>query len=162
MKGLKNIETFLDRHGRRRWYFGRTIDGKKLRVPMPPPGTPEFDQKYQKLLHGSYEDAAVALTKLRTTRGAIAKVRRMTKDGFVYAAVDGALVKIGFTKNPAARLRNLRTGAAGNLAFYVLKPGSKADEAALHRRFANAHVAREWFERAAEVEAWIAANKNAP
>lgn len=63
---------------------------------------------------------------------------------FIQAGDDGA-VKIGRAKQPTRRLASLQTGSPVTLHLRHVVPGDHALESALHRRFADAHVAGEWF-----------------
>jgi hypothetical protein len=54
-------------------------------------------------------------------------------------------VKIGVTKDVAARLSNLQTGNPNILEVVAVFPGELEDEQALHSIFAEDRVLREWF-----------------
>jgi hypothetical protein len=57
-------------------------------------------------------------------------------------------IKIGFTAGDGEdRLRDLQTGCPGRMVLLIQREGSKQEEAALHKRFADARVRSdgEWF-----------------
>jgi hypothetical protein len=62
-------------------------------------------------------------------------------------------VKIGWSSNVRRRIRHLQTGLPGTLYLLHLEPGSKADELAIHHRFAAYRVRGEWFKSEA-FEEW--------
>ncbi len=57
------------------------------------------------------------------------------------------LVKVGYSKNPMARIRALQTANPNKLALLAVVKGDKRDEAILHRRLTQLgkHVSGEWF-----------------
>jgi hypothetical protein len=55
------------------------------------------------------------------------------------------LVKIGYAANVKKRLRLLQTGSADRLRLLRLLEGGRAEEAGLHRRFAQHRKRGEWF-----------------
>ncbi|MER0429295.1 GIY-YIG nuclease family protein [Streptomyces microflavus] len=67
--------------------------------------------------------------------------------GWAYAIRDAEtqLVKIGMSKDPNKRLRDLPTGAPGQLELIWPREGGSALEAFLHPHFADRHVRGEWF-----------------
>jgi hypothetical protein len=76
--------------------------------------------------------------------------------------------KIGFTKgDPLKRLRNMQTGAAGELRLLAAQPGNIETERALHERFAAQNVHGEWFDVTDDLFAyacaviWVASSLNA-
>jgi hypothetical protein len=69
--------------------------------------------------------------------------------GTVYyvACSETRRLKIGYaSKSVESRLKNLQTGAAGELVLIATQPGTKEDEAALHRHFDSQRLHGEWFE----------------
>ncbi|MEU4729618.1 GIY-YIG nuclease family protein [Streptomyces sp. NPDC023588] len=56
------------------------------------------------------------------------------------------LVKIGMSKDPNRRLRDLATGTPGQLEVIWSHEGGSSLEALLHRHFADRHVRGEWFD----------------
>lgn len=76
--------------------------------------------------------------------------------GTIYAIGYGDKVKIGWTSGLARyRLDSLQTGCPENLDLLVSRPGSRADERALHRKFAAHHIRGEWFRIEGPVGEWI-------
>lgn len=63
---------------------------------------------------------------------------------FIQAGSDGP-IKIGFAKNPEARLRDLQPGNHRTLFLRATRPGTGADERHHHERFASARLIGEWF-----------------
>ncbi len=74
----------------------------------------------------------------------------------LFLATDDDLVKIGHTTNLGARVRSLRTAHPKELHVLYVAPGSRDDEQALHRRFADFRVGREWFNLADPIRDYIA------
>lgn len=54
-------------------------------------------------------------------------------------------IKIGFSKNPGARIRELQTSHHAQLRMLGEIDGSLNDERRLHEKFANHRIRREWF-----------------
>lgn len=64
-------------------------------------------------------------------------------------------VKIGWAQHPPTRLAALRTASPAELYLVTARPGTMADERALHERF-RAHRARyEWFRLARPVQQFV-------
>ena len=157
---LRYVEQFKDRHGKMRYYFCRTVRGRRVRVALPPPASSEFADRYAALLGcdpGALSDEAEFTRSQDSVR---ATVRRLNRRGFIYALGNNDVVKIGFTVNPRQRMKNLRTGSPDRYKILALVPGTKADERALHAKFKKAAVAGEWFRRTGDIDAWIQAAKN--
>lgn len=74
-------------------------------------------------------------------------MKNTTKQGFIYAiqAEHVRLIKIGYSKNPHARLLDLQTGSAVRLALLAFWAGTMEDESALHARFNSHRSHGEWF-----------------
>lgn len=87
-----------------------------------------------------------ALGVLRDARG-----RARGKQGYIYLIVEvlpgGGLHygKVGFSTNPPARVAELQTGNPRPLRLHLSKPGTEADEAALHQKYIGDNVLQEWF-----------------
>lgn len=79
-------------------------------------------------------------------------------DGWVYA-VEGTdrLVKIGWSKNPAQRIRNLQTAHGSPLRLIGVGRGGKEREAELHERFGYARQHGEWFRLGVKEIEWLKA-----
>lgn len=75
------------------------------------------------------------------------------KDSFVYFIQGGAYIKIGKANNPAARFSQLKLGGVimpdgvshSEIKIVGIERGGQEREAELHRKFARARVAGEWF-----------------
>lgn len=76
--------------------------------------------------------------------------------GVVYFIQRGAEIKIGFTNNLAKRLTNLRTGTTEPMTVLLTVPGIPALEKYFHEKFAEHHVAREWFRASDDLVNFIA------
>jgi len=57
----------------------------------------------------------------------------------------GEKVKIGFSRHPEVRLRQLQTAHPGRLEIFATTPGNKSDEQKYHRRWRARRCAGEWF-----------------
>jgi hypothetical protein len=57
----------------------------------------------------------------------------------------GRMVKIGFSIDPAARLRQLQTSSPERLRIFATVPGGKSVEEKYHRRWSARRRAGEWF-----------------
>ena len=68
------------------------------------------------------------------------------KNGQIYFIRNGDLVKIGFSINPKARLRDLQTSNGNTLELLHVTSGTRSDEASLHRRFKAHRRIGEWFD----------------
>jgi hypothetical protein len=89
---------------------------------------------------------------------AVGRGVRTIGTGHVYFVRDDAAgaVKIGWTRQLASRLAALQTASANRLVLLGRIPGSLADEAALHQRFAGHRVRGEWFRADPELLAAVA------
>lgn len=85
---------------------------------------------------------------------------RGDRDGFVYFATDGVLVKIGYSLSPPVRLKGLRSPNRLPMRMIAYFPGSFAEEASVHIALASklAH-GDEWFTPCPEIDRLIAALK---
>lgn len=77
----------------------------------------------------------------------------VTTSVYFAKGVDG-LIKVGFSKKPAARVSDLRTAAPG-LRLIRAVPGSPHLERAIHQTFAHLRVQREWFKSSPALLAYI-------
>jgi hypothetical protein len=57
----------------------------------------------------------------------------------------GALIKVGYSRDPEARLRALQTGHGETLRIFATTPGGKDLEAKYHRRWHSRRRSGEWF-----------------
>lgn len=67
--------------------------------------------------------------------------------GYVYFIQGqcGGAIKIGFSKSPENRLKELQTGYPDTLIILLMMPGSESTESTLHREFAASRLKGEWF-----------------
>lgn len=92
------------------------------------------------------EEVEAALGVLRDHRA-----QRQGKQGYVYLIIEvrpgGGLRygKIGYSTNPLARVGELQAGNPRPLALHLAKPGTEADERALHARYIDHNTVGEWF-----------------
>lgn len=85
---------------------------------------------------------------LRTTiQGYIHRERRKPADesGFLYIAKNGEFFKIGFSKNPDVRMRELQTGNPLEVKLIGTVQGSRQLEKAWHVKFSKRRIRGEWF-----------------
>jgi len=85
------------------------------------------------------------------------RISILRSPGFVYfiQGVDGGLVKIGWSSDPALRLAKLQMAGPVILRILHTEAGFGPDEAALHERFKDARRHGEWFEPVPELMAYI-------
>lgn len=67
--------------------------------------------------------------------------------GFVYFVQGefGGGIKIGFSKTPESRLKQLQTSYPDTLKILVLVPGNNKDEKTYHKKFEHIKLNGEWF-----------------
>lgn len=63
----------------------------------------------------------------------------------IYFIKGGGFVKIGYSKNPRARLKELQTGNPNKLKLLATMPGTYSTEATLHEMFKSQRAHGEWF-----------------
>lgn len=139
----KYVTSDTDRHGNVRYYVRRA--GRKIRL-RAEPGTKEFEQQ--------------RLRALRTASIQKNFFRASSATGWVYFILDGnrKRVKIGYSKNPASRLEQIRTAIPAATLYYAT-PGNQTDEAELHRKYESIRISREWFRFSKEIRDWILADE---
>jgi len=79
--------------------------------------------------------------------------------GLIYVIRSGERVKIGWARNVEKRRAELLTGSPERLEVVAVFPGTRAEEAEYHRRFAHHRCdqgGREWFRLSNEIQAFIA------
>lgn len=75
---------------------------------------------------------------------------------FIYFLQIGDCIKIGVSRSPFARVRDLAGAAQGPMLKALIVPGMRRDERRLHDRFASYRINGEWFRAAAPIMALIA------
>lgn len=65
------------------------------------------------------------------------------------------LVKIGFSQDAFRRIRSVAQGCSESINADLVILGTRADEKALHKRFAKHRVKGEWFEDCDEITAYV-------
>lgn len=83
----------------------------------------------------------------RTRRGLVVR--------WIYFLECDGLIKIGCSQDPQRRQYRLNTGNPKAIQWLGAVPGSRRDEAALHRRFRHVRVRGEWFRPDEELRAVI-------
>jgi len=73
------------------------------------------------------------------------RIPRQIKPGFVYAIESGDFIKVGYSSDPAVRLKELQTSSPIRLTLLATRPGTVEDERNLHVRFAEYRAEGEWF-----------------
>lgn len=83
------------------------------------------------------------------------------KQGYIYFATDGELVKIGWTGHwpPSDRIKRQQTGNGRPLWMLGCIPGSQRHEKKYHQRFARHRVRGEWFQVNPQLEEFIRATQ---
>lgn len=88
-------------------------------------------------------------------RGAMAKIAAITPTagdaGFVYFLRSGDAIKIGFSRDPQKRSRELRTALAEGITALAFVRGTLFDERALHRALWAHGRQGEWFTASRDV-----------
>lgn len=74
---------------------------------------------------------------------------------FARSGTDGP-IKIGWSKNPTARLKELSVASPAGLSLVLAVPGDARDERRLHAQFAAHRLHGEWFNPAPELLSHIA------
>ena len=92
------------------------------------------------------EEVEAALGVLRDHRA-----QKRGRPGFVYCITDGTALKVGYSVKPEARVGELQTGNPRVLRLLAKKPGTEADERALHAKYIQDNLLQEWFRPSAEL-----------
>lgn len=80
----------------------------------------------------------------------------MTDKGFIYLirATDSGRVKLGFSRNPKRRFKNLNAASHEDLKLIALLPGCyQWQERGMHAMLAKARVKNEWYASLEAIEA---------
>lgn len=75
----------------------------------------------------------------------------------VYFAAAGDRIKIGWSRKVASRIAQLQTGNPEPVRLLATMPGGVSKERELHRRFAHARLAGEWFTATPDLEEFVSA-----
>lgn len=67
-------------------------------------------------------------------------------------AIKGGPVKIGRTRSPADRMKQIQSCNPEELRFLSLSKGTARDELDLHKRFGPQRIRGEWFEDCEEIQ----------
>ena len=74
-----------------------------------------------------------------------------TNQSMVYVGARNGFIKIGVSRHPQVRAHQLQ------MHLLRVMPGTRDDEQALHRRFAQDRIDREWFMPSPRLLQWITA-----
>jgi hypothetical protein len=113
-------------------------------VPSPSLKTAGHEYTIDKIDHDPEYQAALGVIRDRSAQ-------RAGKRGYVYLIVEdiagGGLEygKIGYSTNPRKRVAELQTGNPRPLRLHLMKPGTEADERAIHMKYIDDNVLQEWF-----------------
>lgn len=75
--------------------------------------------------------------------------------GYIYVVGFRDYVKIGWSESVKARLTGVQNGVPENLVIYGIIEGTIEEERALHKRFRDLRLFREWFRLSGSLEIWI-------
>ena len=84
--------------------------------------------------------------------------------GLIYIIRAGERLKIGWARNAEQRRSELQTGSPDRLEIVVVFPGTRAEEAELHRRFVRDRCdegGQEWFRLSDDIRAFIEGQRQA-
>lgn len=138
---------FADRHGQMRWRFRKK--GMPSHYFDSPFGTQEFADEWAGCLTGESQAA-------KTDRKTKPECPASDAPIAYFVGADHGPIKIGHTRNLAARIETIQWGYPYKVDVLAVAPGGQATEAAYHKRFFRHRLNREWFERAPEIVAEIA------
>ena len=119
------------------------INGREVEAP-PVLKTAGHDYTVDETDHDPEYEAALGVIRDRTAQ-------RAGKQGYVYLIIEdqpgGGIEfgKVGFSTNPPKRVAELQTGNPRPLRLLYMKPGTEADEKAIHQRHIDQNVLQEWF-----------------
>lgn len=101
-------------------------------------------------------------TRVRTTPLQTPLVQRDVKRSicavYFIQGVDGGPIKIGYARNPEARLKDLQLASPVQLRLLAIVDGGKPRETELHQRFAHLRSHGEWFIADESLVRWIRKN----
>lgn len=80
--------------------------------------------------------------------------------GWVYFIRAGDAVKIGHSRDPQKRLKQLSTGSAEPLELWHRLPGDKQVERDLHKQFADERLNGEWFRVSDRIQEYVEAARH--
>ena len=83
---------------------------------------------------------------LCSTKSCVRPNHLTSMPGFIYVIRCGSFSKIGFSKDPERRLRDLQCANPLPLELIGTIPGSLITESRLHAEYRNKHVRNEWFD----------------
>lgn len=75
--------------------------------------------------------------------------------GYIYFISNGESVKIGFSKDPEKRLKNLQTANPVELKLLYFEKGNSNIESRLHKLFSKDRIQGEWFNFSDEILEFI-------
>jgi hypothetical protein len=123
----------------------------KFLAPDPYSGTKEHEGRRIEAEDGGWR--LLTYEKHRAAFGHV--VATLTTKGYVYYAQLGDSVKIGFSKNPWARMGDLRV-TAPTIKLLAIEPGTIEDEQMRHQQFGAYRDKGEWFTLSESIKEHIA------
>lgn len=97
------------------------------------------------------------LKRLKDLENRVRELEGEKEQGYVYFILNekGDRVKIGFSRDPQKRMRQLQTANAQRLTLLATIPGTKEDEKYLHARYRNYRGINEWFRMAGPLRDYV-------
>lgn len=108
----------------------------------------------------SYQQASDYQETIRAEIPTRGRVPLRPDNSYVYflATADKRRVKIGHSRTPTKRIRNLQIGSSVKLTLLGKLTGSQAIERALHEKFEHHHIHGEWYRLEPEITDFIERN----
>jgi hypothetical protein len=145
MSAATDLPPFVHRKkakGKTYYYFAIDGEDRYKYVRLPDRTDPTFDQRVAEL----YQRRRAPETARRRIPG---------ERKVYFIGCDTGPIKIGVSKNPEKRCRDMTIGAPDEYRVLATVIGGHELERAYHERFEFAHLRGEWFERRPEIEAEI-------
>lgn len=123
---------------------------------------PHFDAVYRYLVDQHAAHRTNPLGKFLGPAVAAMDQAVCKRDGSrVYFAQAGERIKIGWSRNVAARITKLQTGNPEPIRLLATTPGGRSLETQLHERFADVRLTGEWFAASPALLAYVQAIRSA-
>lgn len=74
---------------------------------------------------------------------------------YVIVELETANCKVGYSRNPDKRLRELQTGNPNTLSILCTLEGDKPDERMIHDKWKDVHMKGEWFSYNEKFVDWL-------
>lgn len=120
------------------------------------PDMPYFDHVYRYLVeqHAAHRGDPLGAF-LRPAVAAMDQAICKRTGSRVYFAQAGDRIKIGWSRNVAARIAKLQTGNPEPIILLATRPGGRSLEQELHDRFAEARLTGEWFSSSPDLLTYV-------